>query len=161
MLEQEISKLRGQEIPETELSFDQGGFIPPFYIPQDAVRVTLYRRVLKARETEEILSLRVEMEDRFGPLPEPARYLLDLTLLRARGARGGLRSVAVTRHGTKVKGDLNALSPFLRGQKGWTLLSDSALGPGGPAGARALAEALINLSGQTAEANTMDPGRRR
>jgi transcription-repair coupling factor (superfamily II helicase) len=142
MLEQEISKLRGQALPETELSFDQGGFIPPFYIPQDAVRVTAYRRVLKARETEEIVSLQKEMEDRFGPLPEPARYLLDLTLLRARGARGGLRSIAVTRRETKVKGDMNALLPFLKGRKGWTLLGGSALGPGGPAGVRALAEAL-------------------
>jgi transcription-repair coupling factor (superfamily II helicase) len=148
MLEQEISKLRGQALPETELSFDQGGFLPPFYIPQDAVRITVYRRILKARETEEIVSLQKEMEDRFGPLPETARYLLDLTLLRACGARSGLRSVAVTRHGTKVQGDLGPLQPFLKGRKGWTLLGGGALGPGGPSGVRALAESLIRRDSQ-------------
>ncbi|MDR1874624.1 MAG: DEAD/DEAH box helicase, partial [Synergistaceae bacterium] len=73
MLEQEIAKLRGQEPQQTELSFDQGGSIPAFYIPQDGVRVTLYRRLLKAASSDEVMELRKEMEDRFGPLPEPTR----------------------------------------------------------------------------------------
>ena len=58
MLEQEIAKLRGQIKAQTELTFDQGGSIPAFYIPQDGVRVTLYRRLLKATDVDEIASLR-------------------------------------------------------------------------------------------------------
>ena len=142
MLEQEIAKLRGQVLAQTELSFDQGGSIPTFYIPQDSVRVTLYRRLLKSADLDEIDALRREMEDRFGPLPEPAQYLVDLTAIRNCGGPVGLKSVKITRQSTKVKGDLKEISPFLKGKRGWTLLGDNALGPGGSGGARVLADAL-------------------
>ena len=142
MLEQEIAKLRGQIAVQTELSFDQGGAIPAFYIPQDSVRVTIYRRLLKVADMEELTSLRKEMEDRFGPLPEPVRYLVDLTAIRNCGGTAGLRSVSVTRHETKVKGDLEKLASFLKAKRGWTLLGESAQGPGGPGGVRALSEAM-------------------
>jgi transcription-repair coupling factor (superfamily II helicase) len=142
MLEQEISKLRGKETAQTELSCDQSGSIPPFYIPQDGVRVTLYRRLLKAASISEIAALRREMTDRFGPLPEPVRYLADLTALRNCGGAFGLRGVSVTRRETRVKGNLKDLIPFLKGRPGWTVLGESALGPGGPAGVKTLAEAM-------------------
>jgi transcription-repair coupling factor (superfamily II helicase) len=142
MLEQEISRLRGKETLRTELSADRGGSIPPFYIPQDGVRVTLYRRLLKADSLDEISSLRREMADRFGPLPEPVRYLADLTALRNCGGTFGLSSVSVTRRETRAKGDLRDLTSFLKGRQGWTVFGESALGPGGPAGAKTLAEAM-------------------
>jgi transcription-repair coupling factor (superfamily II helicase) len=143
MLEQEIAKLRGQVKSQAELTFDQGGSIPAFYIPQDGVRVTLYRRLLKAADVDEIASLRKEMEDRFGPLPEQVRYLVDLTVTRNCGGAAGLRSVAVTRHETKVAGDLKSLSA-LKGKRGWTVLGEKAQGPGGSAGVKTLAEAIEN-----------------
>jgi transcription-repair coupling factor (superfamily II helicase) len=142
MLEQEIARLRGQIAVQTELSFDMGGSIPAFYIPQDSVRVTLYRRLLKASELDEITSLRPEMKDRFGPLPEPVRYLVDLTTIRGCGASAGLAKVSVTRQETKVKGDLKPLAAFLKSKRGWTLIGDSALGPGGPNGVKTLVEAM-------------------
>ncbi len=142
MLEQEIAKLRGLQPTRTELSFDQGGSIPTFYIPQDGVRVTIYRRLLKAVDLAEIVALRKEMEDRFGPLPEPVRLLSDLTAIRGCGGAAGLRTVSVTRRETKAKGSLKELSAFLKGKRGWTVLGESALGPGGPSGARALVEAM-------------------
>ncbi|MDR1377808.1 MAG: DEAD/DEAH box helicase [Synergistaceae bacterium] len=144
MLEQEIAKLRGQVTAQTELSFDQGGSIPAFYIPQDGVRVTLYRRLLKAADLNEVVLLREEMEDRFGPLPEPARYLADLTAIRNCGGAAGLRSVSVTRQEVRVKGDLKNIVAFLKGKRGWVILGDSALGPGGPGGVKVLVEAMEN-----------------
>ena len=48
------------------------------------------------------------MEDRFGPLPEQVRYLVDLTVTRNCGGTAGLRNVAVTRHETKVTGDMKS-----------------------------------------------------
>jgi transcription-repair coupling factor (superfamily II helicase) len=146
MLEQEIAKLRGQVLAQTELSFDQGGSIPAFYIPQDSVRVTLYRRLLKSMDLGEIEALRQEMEDRFGPLPEPVRYLVDLTAIRNCGGSVGLKSVDVTRQAAKAKGDLKEIGAFLKGKRGWMLLGASAIGPGGPAGARVLADAMKRVA---------------
>jgi transcription-repair coupling factor (superfamily II helicase) len=145
MLEQEIARLRGQVLAQTELSFDQGGSIPAFYIPQDSVRVTLYRRLLKSVDLDEIDALEQEMEDRFGPLPEPVQYLVDLTAIRNCGASVGLKSVHVTRQSTKAKGNLKEVGVFLKGKRGWTLLGDNALGPGGPGGVRIFAEAMKNV----------------
>jgi transcription-repair coupling factor (superfamily II helicase) len=146
MLEREISKLRGKETYRTDLSCDRSGFsasIPTFYIPQDGVRVTLYRRLLKAASVEEIAALRQEMTDRFGPLPEPVRCLADLTALRNCGGAFGLRTVSVTRRETRVKGNLkDRLILFLKSRKGWTVLGESALGPGGSAGIKTLVEAM-------------------
>jgi transcription-repair coupling factor (superfamily II helicase) len=144
MLEQEIARLRGQVTAQTQLSFDQGGSIPAFYIPQDGVRVTLYRRLLKAADLSEIASLRGEMEDRFGPLPEPVRYLADLTAIRNCGAAVGLDNVFVTRQETKARGGAKGLAAFLKGKRGWTVLGDSVLGPGGPGGVKTLVEAMEN-----------------
>jgi transcription-repair coupling factor (superfamily II helicase) len=148
MLEQEIAKLRGQIAVQTELSFDQGGSIPAFYIPQDSVRVTLYRRLLKASDLGEIAALRREMEDRFGPLPEPARYLVDLTAIRNGGPSAGLTKVSVTQRETNVKGNLKSLAPFLKSKRDWTLLGNSALGPGGPGGVKTLVKAIEDATEQ-------------
>ena len=84
------------------------------------------------------------MEDRFGPLPEPARYLADLTAIRNCGGAVGLRTVSITRRETRVKGDLKHIAPFLNTKRGWTLLGESALGPGGPTGAKELTESLYH-----------------
>jgi transcription-repair coupling factor (superfamily II helicase) len=155
MLEQEIAKLRGRIAAQAQVSFDQGGAIPTFYIPQDAVRVTIYRRLLKAADMDEIASLREEMEDRFGPLPEQVRYLADLTAIRNCGGAAGLRSVDITRRDTKASGDLKAL-PVLKGRRGWTVMGEKAVGPGGAAGARDLAEAVESaLKGQPVSQSNM------
>jgi transcription-repair coupling factor (superfamily II helicase) len=106
------------------------------------VRVTLYRRLLKAASSDEVMELRKEMEDRFGPLPEPTRLLVDLTLIRNCGGAAGLRSVSVTRRETKVRGVFQALASALKGRRGWTVLGESALGPGGAGGIRTLVEAM-------------------
>ena len=145
MLEQEIAKLRGKIALHTELTFDQGGSIPAFYIPQDSVRVTLYRRLLKTDNIGEIASLRKEMEDRFGPLPEPVRYLIDLTAIRNCGGPAGLRTAAVTRNETKASGEAKILTA-LKNIRGWVVMGEKAQGPGGSAGAKALAELLENAN---------------
>lgn len=142
MLEQEIAKLRGHELKQTELTYDQGGSIPAFYIPQDGVRVTLYRRLLKAVGLDELAALRQEMEDRFGPMPEAVRYLADLTAIRNCGGLLGLKSVNVARGEIQIKGVTESLGAVLKKKRGWMVLGESAVGPGGPQGAKSLVETM-------------------
>ena len=142
MLEDELARLRGMETRLTEVAYDQGGSIPAFYIPQEGVRVTLYRRLLQAVGLDELTALLGEMEDRFGPLPEPVRLLAGLTAVRNCGAAFGLRTVSVKRNETAVSGDLAELGPHLKGRRGWTVLGSHAVGPGGTSGAEALFEAM-------------------
>ncbi|MBQ9566378.1 MAG: DEAD/DEAH box helicase [Synergistaceae bacterium] len=142
MLEQELSRLRGFEEKLTELSFDQGGSIPPHYVPQEGVRVTLYRRLLQTVGLDELTALMGEMEDRFGALPDEVRLLGAMTAIRNFGGRFGLEKVDVRREKTDVRGDLKELAPHLRRTGDWIALGAHAEGPGGLAGAQGLLEAM-------------------
>lgn len=142
MLEEELDRLRGVENRLTEVAYDQGGSIPAFYIPQEGVRVTLYRRLLQVVGLDELKVLMGEMEDRFGPLPEPVRLLTGLTAIRNCGAAFGLRTVSVKKGETSAEGELDGLAPYLKRRRGWTVLGAHAVGPGGVPGATGLFEAM-------------------
>lgn len=147
LLEQELARLRGMETRLAEVSYDQGGSIPAFYIPQEGVRVTLYRRLLQVVGMDELTALMGEMEDRFGPLPEPVRLLAGLTAVRNCGAAFGLRTVSVRKNETAVVGDLEELGSCLKAKRGWTVLGAHAVGPGGVNGAAGLLEAMREAGG--------------
>ena len=97
MLEQELAKLRGKtETPQTEIISDRGsGFISESYIPQDDVRLTIYRRIINAVGLDELDAMIAEMSDRFGTVPAEIKYLVSLTAVRNFGGRFGIREVKI------------------------------------------------------------------
>ncbi|MBQ7196210.1 MAG: DEAD/DEAH box helicase [Synergistaceae bacterium] len=105
MLEQEINKLRGiDEKPEVEIDSDRGsGFIPENYIPQDDVRITIYRRMLNALGFEELETLLNEMRDRFGKIPNEVEYLAGQIAVRKFGYNFGIENVEVRKGMVKIK----------------------------------------------------------
>ena len=112
MLERELDKLRGKtESPKPEIISDRGGgFIPESYIPQDDVRITLYRRLINALGLDEIDALCDEMADRFGAVPSEVKYLVGLTAAKNFGGRYGIREVSVRKGTVTVKysgGEMN------------------------------------------------------
>ncbi len=142
MLEEELARLRGVLTRHIDLSFDQGGSIPEFYIPQESVRVTLYRRLLQAIGIDELEALSREMEDRFGTPPDQVRLLVCLSAIKNCGAAYGLSKASITRKETQLKGDMDKLAPRLKGKRGWVVLGSHATGPGGLSGAKTLYEAM-------------------
>jgi transcription-repair coupling factor (superfamily II helicase) len=85
------------------MEIEADAYVPANYVPFEAAKIDLHRRVAAAREPGEIRALRAEVEDRFGPLPQPVENLLDLGLARLRLDRAGVR-VAEVRSG-KLKID--------------------------------------------------------
>ena len=75
------------------LNLPLAAFLPPEYVPDDAVRLRLYQRFSAVERDEQLGSLVQEVEDRFGALPEPAQNLVYLTSLRLRAAEAGIRRV--------------------------------------------------------------------
>src|SRR5207247_4391290 len=65
------------------------------YVPDEAVKLELYRRLARAEAPSEIQAVREELRDRFGPLPDEAQRLLLVSELRALGARVGLEMILV------------------------------------------------------------------
>lgn len=96
-MEETVRALRGAgqiEVPvPPEVVFDRAAHLPDHWIPDDAVKLDLYRRLARAAGTGEIDELRREMRERFGPLPLEAEHLLDLSRLRVLGSALGIQHI--------------------------------------------------------------------
>ncbi len=97
-LEESVDALRGSEqqaeVPP-EVVLDLPAHLPDSYLPDDAIKLEIYRRLARAGSSDEITELRDELRERFGPPPAEVRALLDLARIRALGARLGLEHVLV------------------------------------------------------------------
>ena len=98
-LEETVRALRGQGTAEQplppEVVLDRPAHLPDSYVPDDDVKLDLYRRLARVATSGEIDGLRDELRERFGPLPVMAETLLDMTRLRVMGAALGLQNVLV------------------------------------------------------------------
>src|SRR5215207_7363308 len=72
---------------------DVDAYVPADYIPFEAAKIDVHRRIAAAREPGELRALREELEDRFGPAPEPVSNLLELQRARIALGEAGARSV--------------------------------------------------------------------
>jgi transcription-repair coupling factor (superfamily II helicase) len=95
ILEEAVAELQGKPIRsehDPEISVDVPAFLPDDYIPDTGQRLEFYRRLAQAADEDEIRAVQAELEDRYGPLPDEGRMLLevmiDKTLVRRTGARG-------------------------------------------------------------------------
>ncbi|HEU5051280.1 MAG TPA: transcription-repair coupling factor, partial [Gemmatimonadales bacterium] len=98
-LEETVTALRGQgggvaPVPP-DVVLDRPAHLPEAYVADDEAKLDLYRRLARADTTGEIDRLGEELRERFGPLPDQAKTLLDLTRLRVVGAVLGLQHVLV------------------------------------------------------------------
>jgi transcription-repair coupling factor (superfamily II helicase) len=98
-LEETVTALKGRvggEPPQPpDVVFDIPAHLPDSYIPDDGIKLDLYRRLARAQAPGDIDELRTELRERFGPLPAATEALLDMGRLRTMGARLGLQHVLV------------------------------------------------------------------
>src|SRR6266540_3666125 len=85
---------RGKRVPP-EVILDQPAHLPDAYVPDEAAKLDLYRRLARLEQPCEIQAVREELRDRFGPLPDEAQCLLFVSELRALGAQTGLETVLI------------------------------------------------------------------
>jgi transcription-repair coupling factor (superfamily II helicase) len=90
----EIEALRESRIPvSVELPLPIG--IPLDYVPDQQMRLSLYRRIADTQEEAEIDAMVEEFSDRFGALPESVKNLFYQIRVKLRSEKLGLASVAV------------------------------------------------------------------
>jgi transcription-repair coupling factor (superfamily II helicase) len=84
----------GEEEPEP-LRFDVplDAYLPASFIPFEAAKIDVHRRVVAAREPGQLRAIRDELGDRFGPLPPEAENLLELQRARIELRLAGARNV--------------------------------------------------------------------
>ena len=80
----------------TEINLHVPALLPADYVPDVHERLVLYKRLANCETQEELDALREELIDRFGPLPEPARSLIDSHRLRILGKPLGIARIDAT-----------------------------------------------------------------
>ncbi|MFN0065669.1 MAG: transcription-repair coupling factor [Chlamydiales bacterium] len=86
LLKRAVTRLKAKKSPflsdEVKMEFPFDARLPEDYVNDINLRMEIYQRLGDAETNEEADTLMEELEDRFGPLPEPARWLHRLTRLR-------------------------------------------------------------------------------
>jgi transcription-repair coupling factor (superfamily II helicase) len=82
-----------EERQPVRVDVEVDAYVPADYIPFEAAKIDVHRRVAAARERGELRALRDELEDRFGPVPESVANLLELQRARIELGEAGARSV--------------------------------------------------------------------
>jgi len=83
-----------EEAPEpVRLDVPVDAYLPATFVPFEAAKIDIHRRIVAAREPGQLRAIRDELGDRFGPLPDEAENLLKLQQARIQLGLAGARSV--------------------------------------------------------------------
>ena len=97
MLDEAVAALSGssaEEAPEpVRLDVGVDAYVPGGYVPYEAAKIDVHRRIAGAREIADLILLREELDDRFGPVPEPLDNLIKLQDARIKLGRAGAQAV--------------------------------------------------------------------
>jgi len=96
MLQEAIAEGRGEAAPEEEVRVDipVSAYIPADYVPFEAAKIDLHRRIALAPDSESLARVASEVHDRFGEAPPPVEALLEVQRLRILLRQVGARQAA-------------------------------------------------------------------
>ncbi len=115
MLQEAIAAGRGDLPPEDEVRVEipVSAYIPADYVPFEAAKIDLHRRITLAPDVESLERIAAEIEDRFGELPQPVHALVRVQSLRLHMRRAGARRAAA-RSGRVIIGPIALDSTGMR-----------------------------------------------
>jgi transcription-repair coupling factor (superfamily II helicase) len=110
LLERAVRALKSGKLPdfdlssehETEVELHLPALIPDDYLPDVHTRLTLYKRIASARTDDHLRDLQVEMIDRFGLLPDPAKQLFAIAGLKLMATPLGIRKLDFGANGGRI-----------------------------------------------------------
>ncbi|MEA2440401.1 MAG: hypothetical protein QOH76_1825 [Thermoleophilaceae bacterium] len=106
MLDEAVAALAGtsaDDAPEpVRIDVPVDAYVPGDYVPYEAAKIEIHRRVSGAREIADLIVLREELEDRFGPVPEPLENLIKLQDARIKLGRAGATAVGFSQGRLRV-----------------------------------------------------------
>ncbi len=86
-----------------EIDLQMPVLIPDNYLGDVHARLILYKRIASAKNKDDLDELRVEMIDRFGPLPDEVQNLYAVTELKLLAQPLGIKSIKVGAKGGKLE----------------------------------------------------------
>ena len=92
-------------LPEHVVKIDLpiNAFLPEDYVADTTVRLRVYQHIAEARNARDLRMLRQELQDRFGPPPQPAERLLDLLHIKILALAAGVPSIISDDHEITVR----------------------------------------------------------
>jgi len=111
LLQRAVAALRAGTLPDLESATHRGpeielrvvALLPEEYMPDVHMRLVMYKRIASAEDREALRALQVEMIDRFGLLPEPAKTLFALTELKLAAAPLGVSKIDAGPNGGRIQ----------------------------------------------------------
>ena len=94
LMEEAVAQLKGEPLTEglePEINLPMSAYIAETYVPDIDQRLLVYRRLAKMTDLKAISSMKAELTDRFGPLPEETENLLLKIMLRVLCVRAGVK----------------------------------------------------------------------
>ncbi|GAB7219800.1 transcription-repair coupling factor [Vibrio comitans] len=94
MLEQAVEALKEGKEPslddllreQTEVELRLPALLPDDYIPDINTRLSLYKRIASVANDDQLTEMKVELIDRFGPLPDATKNLLQVSEIKLAAA---------------------------------------------------------------------------
>lgn len=126
LLEDTIRQIRGAgtdgPAPLADVSVDGTALIPDSYIPDEAQKLSFYRRLSRETTLDGIEAVRRELRDRYGPLPEEVETLLGTASLRLLGGELGVERLLVRPWDVRLnfrKGVVPRMASLQRALQAW------------------------------------------
>src|SRR6188472_862380 len=88
-----ITELPAEPREPVRLDVPVDAYLPATFVPFEAAKIDVHRRIVAAREPGQLRAIRDELSDRFGPLPPQAENLLKLQKARIELGLAGARRV--------------------------------------------------------------------
>jgi transcription-repair coupling factor (superfamily II helicase) len=96
LLEETVQELKGEEVaPEVHATLNLGldVRIPSEYISDEHQRLRAYKRISEAKTQQDAAEIGDELADRYGPVPEVVKNLLQFSVLKSAAERVGVEAI--------------------------------------------------------------------
>lgn len=77
-----MAKEEYKETPEVLMELEYTGFIPDSYVQNPQTKMEIYKKIASIQTNDELDSVYLELEDRFGPIPDEVSSLISLADIR-------------------------------------------------------------------------------
>ncbi len=116
LLEQAVREFKGdeadpQQIPLPTVDLPVAASIPEKYVPGEAQRILMYKKLSAVRDRADVARLQEEFEDRFGDPPPPVWNALALLRLRLRCQEVGIESITTDKNKITITFKEASVSP--------------------------------------------------
>jgi transcription-repair coupling factor (superfamily II helicase) len=111
MLDQAVEALKEGKEPslesalaeQTDIDLRLPALFPDDYIPDVNTRLSLYKKLAGCKDERAVNELQIELIDRFGLLPQSAKNLLDMAMLKIKAKQIGISKIEGTNKGGFVE----------------------------------------------------------